>query len=252
MDSGEGRTYGDGVSSPGNERPSDERDRPDPTARHPGGPYPPGRYPDGPQPPAPPQQYGQSPYAAPAGNAPAEPPYVYNPYGNVSYPASYPSPAGLGPESELPPKRPGSMHLALLLVVVSALPYLLVGLVAAAGAGQAVAALPPEDLARIQQLGIDVAQVVRTTGLVIAAIALAFVLLGVLAWTGRRWARALLAAATAGLVLMVAGSVLAAGSQGLALDGASVLILVVPVAIAVAGVALMFGGVARDWFARRR
>jgi hypothetical protein len=144
------------------------------------------------------------------------------------------------------------MHLALLLVVVSALPYLLTGLVAVAVAGQVTAALPPEDLAQLQQMGIDVPQVMRYTGFVIAAIALAYVLLGVLAWTGRRWARALLAATTVGFVLMVAASVLAVGSQGLALDQGTVPILVVPIVIALAGVGLMFGGAARDWFARRR
>ncbi len=208
------------MSGPGGEGPPD--DRPNPTAR-----FPPGQF-------------------------PPEPPYVYNPYGNFSYPASYPSPAGLGPEDELPPKRPGSMHVALLLVVVSALPYLLIGLVAIAVAGQAAAALPPEDLARLEQLGVDVAQVMRTTGAVILVVALAYVLLGVLAWTGRRWARALLAATTVGFVLMVAASVVAAGSQGLALDGGSVLVLAVPLAAALAALGLMFGGAARDWFARRR
>src|SRR5690606_6222825 len=108
--------------------------------------------------------------------------------------ASYPSPAGLGPEAELPPKRPGSLHVALLLVVVSAVPYLFAGLLAVAGAGQAAAALPPENLAQLEQLGVSVAQftqVVQITGGLILAVALAYVLLGVLAWTGRRWARAL-------------------------------------------------------------
>ena len=45
------------------------------------------------------------------------------------------------------------MHLALLLVVLSALPYLLIGLLAVAGAGQAAAALSPEDLARSSSWG---------------------------------------------------------------------------------------------------
>ena len=240
------------MSGPGDERPPDERGRPYPAEPYPPGPYPPGPQPPGPQPPGP--QYGQQPpHADPQAATPAEPPYVYNPYGNFTYPSSYPSPAGLGPDAERPPPaRPGSMHLALLLAVVSALPYLLIGLVAAAGAGQAAAALPPDDLAQIQQLGIDVEQVVRTTGIVIAAVAAVYVLLAVIAWTGRRWARALLAATTVGFVLMVAASVLAAGSQGLALDGGSVLILVVPIVIALAGVGLMFSGAARDWFARRR
>ena len=245
------------MSSPGGERPDG---RPDPTAQFPPGHHPseqqaPGQQPYG-RPPADPSQYGQpygqAPYAGPAGDAPTEPPYVYNPYGSFAYPTSYPSPAGLGPEAEQPPKRPGSMHVALLLVFVSALPYLFIGLAAIAIAGQAATALSPEDLARLEQLGVDVGQVMRTTGAVILAVALAYVLLGVLAWTGRRWARALLAATTVGFVLMVAASVLAAGSQGLALDGGSVLVLAVPLVVALAGLALMFGGAARDWFARRR
>ena len=117
--------------------------------------------------------YDRSPGDGSTGGPAAEPPYVYNPYGNYPYPASYPtSPAGLGPEPVLPPRRPGSLHLALLLVVLSAVPYLLVGLLAVAGAGQAATALPPEDLAQLQQLGVDLAQVIRITGFVMLAVAL--------------------------------------------------------------------------------
>jgi hypothetical protein len=147
------------------------------------------------------------------------------------------------------------MHLALLLVVVSAVPYLFGGLVAVAGAGQAAAALTPENIAQLAQLGISVAQfvqVMQITGVLLLAIALAYVLLGVLAWTGRPWARGLLAAMTVGFVLVAAAFVLVAGSQGLAEGGVSVLVLAIPLAIALAGVGLMFGGAARGWFARRR
>jgi hypothetical protein len=222
------------VTGPGDERPPGGRQ--DPAA-----PAPPGQFQYGPQ------------YGGPG--APTEPPYVYNPYGNFAYPSSYPSPAGLGAEAEPPPKRPGSMHLALLLVVVSAVPYLFGGLVAVAGAGQAAAALTPENIAQLEQLGVSVAQftqVVRVTGVLLLAFALAYVLLGVLAWTGRRWARGLLAATTVGFALMAAVFVLVAGSQGLAEGGVSVLVLALPLAVALAGVGLMFGGAARDWFARRR
>ena len=197
--------------------------------------------------------YDRSPYEQSTGDGSAEPPYVYNPYGNYPYPASYPtSPAGLGPEPVLPPRRPGSLHLALLLVVLSAVPYLMVGLLAVAGAGQAATALPPEDLAQLQQLGIDLAQMIRITGFVMLAVALGFILLGVLAWGGRRWARALIAASAAGFALMVVTSVVAAGSQGLPLDAASLAVLAVPLILALAGVGLMFAPAARDWFARRR
>jgi hypothetical protein len=229
------------VSTPGDGRAPDERDLPDPARPYPG----PSQYP-GPSP------YSQAPAGGPADPA-AEPPYVYNPYGNFPYPASYPSsPAGLGPEPVLPPpRRPGSLHLALLLIVLSALPYLLVGLLAVLGAGQAAAALPPEDLTQIQELGVDLEQLVRVTGLVLVAIALVYLLLGVLAWTGRRWARGLLTAMTAGFVLMLAASLFGTVAQGL-LNADSLLILVVPLVLAVAGVGLMFGSAARDWFARRR
>jgi len=239
------------VSSPRDGRPPDE---PDPDRPVPGRP-PHGWRPVSGSPGSEGQQYGQPPSARPpyeGGATSEEPPYVYNPYGNFPYPASYPTPAGLGPESELPPKRPGSLHLALLLVVVAALPYLFVGLAAVAGADQVASALPPEDLAQLQQLGVDIAQVMRATGILILAIALVYVVLGVLAWTGRRWARALLGAFTAGFVLMVAAAVFGAGSQGLALDAGGVLVLVVPLVLALAALALMFGGAARDWFARRR
>ena len=180
------------MSTPGDGRAPDERDLPAPSG--------PGRTPGRPSTPGPPQ-YSQPPVRDRGPTDPAaEPPYVYNPYGNFPYPASYPSsPAGLGPEQVLPPpRRPGSLHLALLLVVLSALPYLLVGLLAVVGAGQAAAALPPEDLAQIQELGVDLEQLVRVTGFVLVATALVYLLLGVLAWTGRRWARGLLTALTAG------------------------------------------------------
>ena len=261
------------MTIPGDGRAPDERDGPIPTRPQPDPPAPPpdprpsGRQPYVPRPPygAPAHPgspydrspYDRSPYDQSPGDGstggPAEPPYVYNPYGNYPYPASYPtSPAGLGPGPVLPPRRPGSLHLALLLVVLSAVPYLLVGLLAVAGAEQATTALPPEDLAQLQQLGVDLAQVIRITGFVMLAVALGFILLGVLAWGGRRWARALLAASAAGFALMVVTSVVAAGSQGLPLDAASGAVLGVPLILALAGVGLMFAPAARDWFARRR
>ena len=225
------------MSSPGDGRVPDERPGPDPA--------PPGPAEAWPGPPS-----GQLPHG-PA--QPADLPYVYNPYSNYQYPASYPaSPAGLGPEPLPPPRRPRLLHLALLLVVLSSLPYVLVGVLALAGAGQAATALPPEDLAQLQELGVDLAQVVRITGVLLLAIALLYVLLGVLAWTGRRWARALLALLTVGFMLMVAASVLAAGSQGLALDAGSVVVLGLPLTLALLGLGLMFHPAARDWFARRR
>jgi hypothetical protein len=263
------------VSTPGEQRPqSDEGGRPypspppypdpqNPNAQNPNADprYPDPPYPAGPQPsqPSGTSPYGATPHDTPPHDTrpygtPGDPPYVYNPYAQLSYPTSYPAPAGLGTDQGVgrPVRRPGSLHLALVLLVLSALPYLLFGLVATLVADSAAAALPADDLAQLQAMGIDVAQVVRTVGLVMLAVAAVFVLLAVLAWSGRRWARALAAAMVVGFVLMVVASVLAAGAQGVGVDPASLLVLGVPVALALVGVALMFGSGAREWFSRPR
>jgi hypothetical protein len=239
VDTARDRTYRGVVTSPGDQyRPDDGRgprsDQPDP--RYPAQGYP----------------YGPTPYDPAGGNG--TPPYVYNPYGNVAYPSTYPAPpAGLGPDDDrLPARRPGSLHLALVLLVVAALPYLLGGLLAVLGAGSAAAAVPPEQLAQLQELGVDIAQVLRTAGVIVLVVALVFVLLAVLAWTGRRWARALLTALTVGFVLMVFVFVAASSSQGVPVDAGSLLVLAGPTVLAVIGLVLMFRPAAREWFARPR
>ena len=191
------------------------------------------------------------------GAHPSAPPHVYNPYGDYAYPATYPTyptpPAGLGPDDTvLPVRRPGAVTLGLVLAVLSALPYLLIGLLAVAAAGAVESAVPPGQLAQLQQMGVDLEQLVRTTGTLLLVVAALFVLLAVLSWTGRRWARALLAAMTAGFVLMMFVSVAAASAQGVPVDGGSLVVIAGPVLLAVAAVASMFGSAARAWFAGRR
>jgi len=243
VDTGRTRTYRGDVTSPGDPQRPDDAGRTGPEHGRPG-------------PDHPPRPFGPTPYDDPAAD-PSNPPYVYNPYGNVTYPASYPSyptpPAGLGPDDASPPAhRPGSVTVGLVLAVISALPYLLVGFLAVAAAGTIEAAVPPEQLAQLQQVGVHLEQVVRSTGVVLLVVALLFVLLAVLAWTGRRWARALLAAMTTGFVLMAFVSVAAASSQGVAMDGASLVVIAGPALLAVAAVALMFGSAARAWFSAPR
>jgi hypothetical protein len=202
---------------------------------------------DGPRsdPPYPAQRpYGPTPY-----DEPGALPHVYNPYGNVSYPATYPAaPAGLGPDHPVAPaRRPGSVHLGLVLMLLSALPYLLIGLLAFAGAGDIAAAVPPEALPQLPP-GTDLASLVRTTGAVMLGVVVVFLLLAVLAWGGRGWARALAAAMVGGFALMVLASVASTAAVG----ALPVLLLVVPVVLAAAGVALLFGSAARAWFSRPR
>jgi hypothetical protein len=242
MDTGRARTYRGDVTSPGDPQRPDDAGRSGPGQAYPG---PGAGRPSGPMP------YDDP---APGPGDPSTPPYVYNPYGNFTYPTSYPTPpAGLGPDDTVPPaRRPGTVTLGLVLAVVSALPYLLVGFLAVTAAGEVEAAVPPEQLAQLQQVGVDLQQVVRTTGIVLLVVALLFVLLAVLAWTGRRWARALVAAMTAGFVLMVFASLAVASSQGVAMDGGSLVVIAGPVVLAAVGVALMFGSAARAWFSQPR
>jgi len=115
---------------------------------------------DGPRSDPPPGQPGPAPQGGPYGPTPYDDPgslpHVYNPYGNFTYPTSYPTPpAGLGPDDTVPPaRRPGTVTLGLVLAVVSALPYLLVGFLAVTAAGEVEAGVPPEQLAQLQQPGL--------------------------------------------------------------------------------------------------
>lgn len=200
---------------------------------------------DGPDRPAPVPPPGPTQYGDPG---PGLPPHVYNPYGDVAYPASYPvPPAGLGAAAPPPARRPGSVHLALALLLLSVLPYLLIGLLAFSAAGNVEEAVPPDALPPLPP-GVDLEQLVRTTGIVLLGVALVFGLLAVLAWTGRAWARALATAMVGGFVLMVIAS--AAGAAAVGPTG--LLVLAVPLVLAAAGVALLFGSAARAWFSRPR
>jgi hypothetical protein len=190
-----------------------------------------------------PRPYGPTPY-----DDPGALPEVYNPYGNVSYPATYPvPPAGLGPDHPPPVRRPGSVHLALVLLLVSALPYLVIGLLAFTAAGDIAAAVPPGGLPQLPP-GVDLEQLVHTTGGVLLGVAVVFLLLAVLAWSGRGWARALTAAMVGGFALMV----LASAAQAAAVGVPAVVMIALPVLLAAVGVALLFGAATRAWFSRPR
>jgi hypothetical protein len=192
---------------------------------------------------APLRPYGPTPY-----DDPGALPDVYNPYANVAYPATYPvPPAGLGPDRPPPARRPGSVHLALVLLLLSALPYLVIGLLAFTAAGDIAAAVPQGGLPQLPP-GVRLEQLVRTTGAVLLGVAVVFLLLAVLAWTGRGWARALTAAMVGGFALMAVASAAQVGAVG----ALAVVMIALPVLLAAAGVALLFGAAARAWFSRPR
>lgn len=196
--------------------------------------------------------YGQGPYGSaygqqPGYGAPAYPnqpygsgqgQYAYNPYGSSPVP-----PAGLGKDAELA-ARPAAVTAALVLLILSALPFLLLGAVLVLGAGTATDTLPPETLAPVLEAGFDPATFLRTMGILFLVPALLHVLFAIIAFRGNTAGRAgsavltvLFALAVIALVAIALGGSAAAGVQ---LDLASLLIFIVPLLLAGTGVALLF------------
>lgn len=190
-------------------------------------------------------QYGGQPgqYGAPQ----------YNPYGQPGQYAGSPygtGAAGLGPDEKTPVARPGIMVLALVLLILSTLPFLLI---AAMGLAVPVdlSALPPEYEQQLQQAGVSPEMAVsalRGVGVVILVLALLYILFAVLAFLGRNWARIVLTIMTVGFtLLMLAGTL--GGAAG---DTGSLLFLLLIVGASVGGTIIMFLPEPSRWFARRR
>lgn len=200
------------------------------------------------------QQYGQppGPYGAPP-PSPGGPP-AYNPYGAGPSYAGTSGLDGAGLGDSQPVRRPGSVVLALILFILSALPYLIFGAIFAIFAGNAVNALPPEALTPFQNAGIDPATFLLAAGLVFVVPALIYILLAILAFRGSNGGRIAVTVLTVIFVLGVVGLVVAgltgAASAGgtLSLDVTSSLILFGPAVLAVIGVILLFGGAANRFF----
>ena len=195
---------------------------------------------------------------------PADLPHVYNPYAGVSYPSSYPvpsavPPAGLGPDGAVgPARRPGALHLALVLLLVATLPSLLPGLLLALAPEQLTAVL---DAQREQLRGqgvelppaADLVPVLRAAGILLLVLGGVFALLALLAWAGRRWARTLVGAlAVLWFVAAVGLVLLATAGQGVAPDAGSLLAIIGPPALALVGALLLFRPAARAWYGRVR
>ena len=139
------------------------------------------------------------------------------------------------------------MHLALVLLLLSALPYLVIGLLAFTAAGDIAAAVPPGGLPQLPP-GVASSSWSAPPARCCWASPLVFLLLAVLAWTGRGWARALTAAMVGGFALMAVASAAQVGAVG----ALAVVMIALPVLLAAVGVALLFGAAARAWFSRPR
>ncbi|MCE0762705.1 hypothetical protein LWC35_07250 [Pseudonocardia kujensis] len=208
-----------------------------------------GRYPQYPQNPYP---QGASPAGAPqAGQHPADRfsagqypagQYAYSPYAQAPTPA--PTPSADEPRRG---RRPATMAGALVLLVLSAVPFLVFGVL---GLFVPISQdmFPPE-------LGLDAMltqynvsfdqflQAVRLLLALVAVLALVYIGLAVAAFAGKAWGRA---AATVLTVLFCGFLLLNIGGGG------SSLIVLAPVVLAVAGVVLMFVRPSAEWFAALR
>lgn len=203
--------------------------------------------------------YGGARYPLPPGQeqqptqqAPQQMPQGGYPYGQYSPYGPY-SPPAPGLESvQPPPRRPGIVTLGLVLVVLSALPFLAFGvlfLVVPLGPDL----LPPDilDTPQFRDAGItDVELLItgfRVVAGLLAGLALIYLLFAVFAFTGRNWARILVAVMTAGFAaFLLLGALSALGA-----DPVGLVILVVPVVLAVGGVATWFAPQANRWYASR-
>lgn len=157
--------------------------------------------------------------------------YPYNPY-----PTTAAAPAGLE-GGGTPATRPVAMTAALVLLVLSSLPFV------ALGAALLVVpinldALPAGFDQQRLQAGITVPQVmttIRIVGVVVLVIALLYVLFAVLAFLGRGWARVVVTVLT-----VIFGIILLLGLVGSGGDPASVIVVAAILVAIVAGTGAMY------------
>lgn len=180
-----------------------------------------------------PGQYGEPQYGQPQyGQRYPGSPYPYNPYGAGQ------EPAGLDGGAE-PAPRPGIMHLALVLLTLSTLPFLLSAMVLLLA--PAATFLTPDVVDAVADVDptfdpAGLLPLVRIFGGLLLGLALLYVLLAVLAHRGANVARITLTVLTVLFDLLL----LLAAAGGFAVDPVSALILLVVVAMSVAGVVLMY------------
>jgi hypothetical protein len=184
------------------------------------------------------QPYGNSSYGYT--NQPA-----YNPYGSPSYPAGLDE-GGVG---GVP--RPATVTVALVLLILSALPFLLVAVLAATLLN--AADLPPEIYSdpRIIAQGITPELLVRFAtvfGIFIAVLALVYILFAVQAFRGRNWARIMVAVMTTGFTLLLLLG-LFGGTTG---DTGGVVFMLIILAASVGGTVLLFLPASARYFANPR
>jgi hypothetical protein len=205
-------------------------------------------------------QYPQNPYGPQAGGwygAPQQPyPQPYAPpqqagYGGTDvYGGWSPPPAGMVAEPEAP-RRPASVALGMVLMILAALPFLILGI-----AGMTVPLtrdmFPPEIgldglLAQSTLTFEQLVQAVRVLLAFIALLALVYIVLAVVAFIGRNWARV-----TATVLTAVFSVIMLLNLPGVLGDPSALAVVLAPVVLGIAGVLLMRTPPASAWFASRR
>lgn len=192
----------------------------------------------GPYPVPQPGPFGPQP-GQPGGQPSSGQPYTYNPYGTPPSPYGTPYPAGLDKPGVEKVPRPKIMIVALVLMLLAALPFL------ATGAILLLAPLRPDvlppgllDDPRLVEAGAT-PELVISAARVFAGVVLAFALIyigsAVLAFQGRNWARILATVLTVGFVLLLVVSLLLGAT-----DVASIAFVLVIIAAIVGSVVILF------------
>lgn len=179
------------------------------------------------------------------------------PYQQQAFPSIGQPPAGLGPEGAVRPPRPRAMLLALILQIVAALPFLFSGVTLLAAPGVVASALPTEVLEpALEGTGLTVDDVtatlpaaIQTLGGIFLVVAALFVLFAVLAFTGRNWARVLVAVMSAGFALLMLINLLGALGSG---DVLTLVVVVGLLVVTVVPIVVLFRADANAFFSRVR
>lgn len=200
---------------------------------------PPAQQPPGQQQPygGPPQYGGGPPYGDRGG-------FSYTPYGS-------PYPAGTGDDEPPPVRRPGLMVGALVMLILSALPFLVFGALLGS-APLNTGAIPQTVLDQLAGSGVSAEQILsllRGIAWAMAVIALLYCLFAVLAFVGKNWARILVAVMTAGFTLLLLFGMFGGGA---ATDTATLGFALAVLALSIGGTVLMFLAPSSRWFSALR
>ncbi len=184
-------------------------------------------------------QYPGQPY-------PGQNPYAYNPYGANPYGSPYPA----APTPQ-PVRRPGLMVLSLVLMIIASLPFLFIG-AALLLIPLTASSIPAELLnsPRLQEAGATPELLIaaaRVGGGVVLAIAVVYLLFGILAFAGRRWARIVTTILTVGFALLLVAGLVGSGGAVDTISLSAVLLVLI-----LGAVAILFSPRANAWYAYRR